>query len=80
MRQTSTAGVRLDEGKAPSFMRHEAGTHRFRCPRHPSQLGHFAMGAQKPHNGASLSHNLRKNFLLSVNYLTLPTDFLNDAP
>jgi hypothetical protein len=28
----------------------------------------------------SLSHNLRKNFFLSVNYLTLPTDFLNDAP
>ena len=38
------------------------------------------MDAQKPDNGASLSHNLRKNFFLSVNYLTLPTDFLNDAP
>jgi hypothetical protein len=33
MRQTTTAGVRHDEGKATSFMRHEAGTYRFSCPR-----------------------------------------------
>jgi hypothetical protein len=48
MRQATTAGVRHDESKAPSFMRQEAGTDRFRCPRHPSQLGLFAMDAQKP--------------------------------
>ena len=40
------AGMRHDEGKATSFMRHEAGTLRFRCLRHPSRLGHFAMDAQ----------------------------------
>jgi hypothetical protein len=79
MRQTTTAGVRHDEGKAPSFMRHEAGTHRFRCPQHPSRLGLFAMDAQKPDNGARLSRDPRKSFFLSVNYLTLLDRFLNDA-
>jgi hypothetical protein len=79
MRQTTTAGVRHNEDKAPRFMRHEAGTHRFRCPRHPSRLGLFAMDAQKPDNGARLSRNPRKNFFLSVNYLTLLDRFLNDA-
>jgi hypothetical protein len=44
------------------FMRHEAGTHRFRYLRHPSRLAFFAMEAQKPDNGAHLSGNLRKNF------------------
>jgi len=29
------------------------------------------MDAQQPDNGACLSHNPRKNFFLSVNYLTL---------
>jgi hypothetical protein len=33
------------------------------------------MDAQKPDNGARLSHNPRKNFFLSVNYLTLPNRF-----
>jgi hypothetical protein len=80
MRQTTTAEVRHDEGKATSFMRHEAGTQRFRCLRHPSRLGLFAMEAQKPDNGARLSRNPRKNFFLSVNYLTLLDRFLNDAP
>jgi hypothetical protein len=67
------------EGKATSFIRDEAGTHRFRCPQHPSRLGLFAMDAQKPDNGARLSCNPRKNILLSVNYLTLLNRFLNDA-
>jgi hypothetical protein len=47
------------------------GTHR--------GLGLFAMDAQKPDNGARLSHNPRKNFFRSVNYLTLLNRFLNDA-
>ena len=47
MRQT-TADVRHDEAKATSFMRTEAGPHRFRCPRHPSRLGIFANGPPKP--------------------------------
>jgi hypothetical protein len=47
------------------------GTHR--------GLGLFAMDAQKPDNGARLSRNPRKNFFLSVNYLTLLDRFLNDA-
>ena len=34
----------------------------------------------KPDNGVSLSRNPRKNFFLSVNYLTLLDRFLNDAP
>ena len=38
MRQTTTAEVRHDEGKATSFRRREAGTHRFRCLR---RLGLF---------------------------------------
>jgi hypothetical protein len=42
MRQTTTAEVGHGDGKAPSFMRHAAGTHRFRCLRHPSRLGLFA--------------------------------------
>jgi hypothetical protein len=54
MRQTTTAGVRHDEGKAKSFMRPRRepidsaarGTHR--------GLGLFAMDAQKPDNGAHL--------------------------
>jgi hypothetical protein len=46
MRQTTTAEVGHGEGKATSFMRHAAGTHRFRCLRHPSRLGLFAMEAQ----------------------------------
>jgi hypothetical protein len=71
--------VRHDEGKATSFMRDEAGTHRFRRPRHPSRLGLFAMNAQKPDNGARLSRNPRKDFFLSVNYLTLLNRFLNYA-
>jgi hypothetical protein len=79
MRQTTTAGVRHDEGKAPSFMRHESGIDRFRCPRHPSRLGLFAMDAQKPDNGARPSRNPSKKFFLSVNYLTLLDQFLNDA-
>jgi hypothetical protein len=79
MRQTTTAEVRHDEGKAPRFMPHEAETHRFRCPRHPSRLGLFAMDAQKPDNGARLSRNPRKNFFLSMNYLTLLDRFRNDA-
>ena len=79
MPQTTTAGARHDESKATSFMREEAGTHRFRCPRHPSRLGLFAMDAQKPDNGARLSRNPRKNFFLSVDYLTLLNRFLNDA-
>jgi len=29
MRQTTTAGVRHDEGKASTFVRNEAATHRF---------------------------------------------------
>ena len=37
------------------------------------------MDAQKPDNGARLSHNPRKNFFLSVNYLTPLNRFLNDA-
>jgi hypothetical protein len=78
MRQTTTAGVRHDEGNATSFMRDEAGTRRFRCPRHPSRLGLFAMDAQKP-DSARLSRNPRKNFFLSVNYLTLLNRFLTDA-
>ena len=69
----------MTKAKHHGFMRHEAGTHRFRCPRHPSRLGLFAMDAQKPDNGARLSRNPRKNFLLSVNYLTLLDRFLNDA-
>jgi hypothetical protein len=79
MRQTTTAGVRRDEGKATSLVRDEAGTRRFRCPRYPSRLGLFAMDAQKPDNGARLSRNPRKNFFLSLNYLTLLNRFLNDA-
>jgi hypothetical protein len=79
MRQTTTAGVRHNERKASRFMRYEAGTHQFRCPRHPSRLGLFATDAQKPDNGARLSRNPRKNFFLSVNYLTLFDRFLNDA-
>ena len=41
----------------------------------PSRLAHFAMDAQKPDNGARLSHNARENFFLTVNYLTLPNRF-----
>jgi hypothetical protein len=37
------------------------------------------MDAEKPENGARLSCNPRKNFLLSVNYLTLLNRFLNHA-
>ena len=37
------------------------------------------MDPQKPDNGARLSRNPRKNFFLSVNYLTLLDRFLNDA-
>ena len=37
------------------------------------------MNAQKPDNGARLSRNPRKDFFLSVNYLTLLNGFLNDA-
>jgi hypothetical protein len=37
------------------------------------------MDAQKTDNGARLSRNPRKNFFLSVNYLTLLDRFLNDA-
>jgi hypothetical protein len=62
MRQTTTAEVRHNEGKATSFMRHEAGTHLFRCPQHASRLGHFAMDAQKPDDDARLSRNPRKTF------------------
>jgi hypothetical protein len=60
-------------------MRHEARTYRFRCPRHPSRLGLFAMDAQKSANSARLSRGPRKNFFLSVNYLTLLNRFPNDA-
>jgi hypothetical protein len=80
MRETTTAEARHDEGKTISLMRDEAGTYRFRCPRHPSRLGLFAMDAQKPDNGARLSRNPGKNFFLSVNYLTLLNRFLNDPP
>ena len=62
MRQTTTAEVRHNEGKAPSFMRYEAGTYRFRCPRHPSRLGLFAMDAQKPDNGTRPSAIRAKTF------------------
>jgi len=55
-------GARHHEGKATSFMRDEAGTRRFRCPRNRSRLGLLAMDAQKPDNGARLSRNPRKNF------------------
>jgi hypothetical protein len=79
MRQTTTAGVRHYDGKATSFMRREAGTRRSRCQRHPSRFGLFAMEAQKPDHGARLSRNPRKNFFLSVSYLTLSRRFLNDA-
>ena len=37
------------------------------------------MDAQKPDNGARLSRNPRKNVFLTVNYLTLSTEFLNDV-
>jgi hypothetical protein len=40
---------------------------------------HAARCAQKPDNGARLSRNPRKNFFLSVSYLTLLNRFLNDA-
>jgi len=36
----------MTKAKHQVFMRHEAGTHRFRCPRHPSRLGLFAMDAK----------------------------------
>jgi len=72
-------GARHHEGKATSFMRDEAGTRRFRCPRNRSRLGLLAMDAQKPDNGARLSRNPRKNFFLRVNYLTLLNRFLDDA-
>src|SRR6516225_11323133 len=71
--------VRHDEGKATSFMRDEAGTHRFRRPRHPSRLELFGHGRPKTRHGVRLSRNPRKNFFLSVNYLTLLDRFLNDA-
>jgi hypothetical protein len=79
MRQTTTAGVRHHEGKATSFKRDEAGTHRFRCPAAPIAVRAFRHGRAKPDNGARLSGNPRKNFFLSVNYLTLLHRFLNDA-
>jgi hypothetical protein len=37
------------------------------------------MDAQKPDNGARLSGNPKKNFFISVTYLTLLNRFLNDA-
>jgi hypothetical protein len=58
----TTAGVRHSEGKQQVFMRHEAGTYRFRCPRHPSRLNLLAMDAQKPDNGARLHRDPGKNF------------------
>jgi hypothetical protein len=79
MRQTTTAEVRHDEGKATSFMRHEAETHRFRCLRHPSRLGLFAMEAQNQTVALACPAIRGKNFFLSVNYLTLLDQFLNDA-
>jgi hypothetical protein len=39
-----------------------SATYRFRCPRHPSRIGLFAMDAQKPDNGARLSRDPGKNF------------------
>jgi len=47
MRQTTTAGVRHHKGKGTSFMRQEAGTYRFRCPRHPSLVRAFCHGRPK---------------------------------
>jgi hypothetical protein len=44
-------------------------------PAAPIALAHFAMDAQKPDSGARLSHNPRKNFFLSVRYLTRPNRF-----
>jgi hypothetical protein len=60
-------------------MRGEAGTHRFRCPQHPSRLGFFAMDAQKPRQWRRPVLQSEKNFLLSVNYLTLLNRFMIDA-
>ena len=72
------AGARHDEGKA-TVMRDEAGTHRFRCPRHPSRLGLFANGRPKTRQWRSPVPQSEKNFFLSVNYLTFLDRFLNDA-
>jgi hypothetical protein len=75
MRQTTTAGMRHDEGKTTSFMRNGAepidsaarGTHR----------GWGFLPCTD--NGARLSRNPRRIFFLGVSYLTLLDLFLNDA-
>jgi len=77
MRQTTTAEVRHDEGKATSFIRHEAGTLRFRCLRHPSRLG-LLPWTLKTKQWRSRVRQSEEYFLLSVNYLTPLNRFLND--
>jgi hypothetical protein len=47
MRQTTTAGVRHDEGKVTSFYARRGGNPSIPCPRHPSRLGLFAMERPK---------------------------------
>jgi hypothetical protein len=61
----------FDGGKATSFMRHKAETHRFLGPRHASRLGHFAMDAPKTRQWHSPIRQFEGNPFLSVNYLTL---------
>src|SRR6516225_9705318 len=60
-------------------MRREAGIHRFRCPRHQSRLGLFAMEAQRPRQWRLPVPQSEQKFFLSVKDLTLLDQFLNDA-
>jgi hypothetical protein len=82
MRQTTTARVRYDEVKAPSFMHHEAGIHgnpSIPLPALPIAVRAFCHGPQKTRHWRSpVPQSEQKNFL-SMNYLTLLDQFLNDA-
>jgi len=83
MRQTTTAEVRHNEGSAMSSIAASRATHRFGCPRRPSRPELFAMVAHKTRRWRSPvpeSEECRADELFpSVNYLTLPDRFLNDA-
>jgi hypothetical protein len=57
MRQTTTAEVRIDEGKATSSGAARQASHRFGCPRHPLPSNLVVTEAQKRDDGAQQPGN-----------------------
>jgi hypothetical protein len=72
-------GMRRDEGKAISFMRHRGGNPSIPLPAAPIEVRAFCHGRAKNQTMTLACPAIRGKTFPKVNYLTLLDRFLNDA-